>query len=103
MVINVSEKPAASNVREDVGSTVALPVGSAVAFTVGSAVALPVESAVALPVGSIVTHPRKTPGSKICDTKTSKPSEKCFCTVWYMIPNVSGEPAAYSIRVQRRR
>jgi hypothetical protein len=37
----------------------------------------------------------------MCVTKTSKPSEKCFCVVWYMIPNVSGDPSAY-IRVQRR-
>jgi hypothetical protein len=93
MVINVSEKLAASKVREDVGSAVALPVGSTVA--------LPMGSVVTHPVGSIVTS-QETSGSKICVTKTSKPSEKCSCVVWYMIPNVSGEPAAYN-RVQRRR
>ena len=54
MVINVAEKLAASNVREDVGSTVALPVGSAVTH----------------PVGSIVTHPRKPQAQKSASRKS---------------------------------
>jgi hypothetical protein len=61
MVINVSEKPAASNVREDVGSAVALPVGSAMA--------LPVGSVVTHPAGSIVTHLRKTQAQKSASRK----------------------------------
>jgi hypothetical protein len=61
MVINVAEKPAASNVREDVGSIVVLPVGSAVA--------LPVGGVVTHPVGSIVTHPRKPQAQKSASRK----------------------------------
>ena len=106
MAINVSERPAASNVREDVGSVVTHPVGSVATHPVGSVVTHPVGSVVTHPVGSVVTSRGKcshtsrgkrsdtsrgkrshtsqeTSGSKICATKTSKPSEKCFCVVWY--------------------
>jgi hypothetical protein len=61
MVINVSEKPAASNVREDVGNAVTHPVGSIVTHPVGSIVTHP--------VGSIVIHPRKPQAQKCASRK----------------------------------